>query len=384
MNYQILGRTGIKVSEIGIGGEGFENRSFEDCEALIDCAMKNGINFFDVYNSNPKVRTHLGKALSKYPREAFVIEGHLGSVWDDGQYRRSRNIKEIVPAFMDLLDRMQLDYVDVGMIHYVDEKSDFDQIFHGEIIAYALELKRQGRIKALGLSTHNPDIAMLAVETGLIDVILFSINPAYDMLPASEDVDILFEGDTFDNRTYEGIDPKRAQLYQTCENAGVALTVMKGYAAGVLFSNEESPFGKALTPVQCLHYALTRPAVASVMVGVSNQHQISAAVAYDKTSDAEKDYSEILADAPKSSFHGHCMYCGHCAPCLKKIDIAAVNKYLDLALIQEAVPETLKDHYALLNHHAGECIECGECMKNCPFEVEIIKKMKQAVELFGK
>jgi len=53
-------------------------------------------------------------------------------------------------------------------------------------------------------------------------------------------------------------------------------------------------------------------------------------------------------------------------------------------LIQEAVPETLKDHYALLNHHEGECIECGECMKNCPFEVEIIKKMKQAVELFGK
>lgn len=284
---------------------------------------------------------------------------------------------------MDLLDRMQLDYVDVGMIHYIDEKSDFDQIFHGEIIAYAQELKRQGRIKALGMSTHNPDIAMMAVEAGLIDVILFSINPAYDMLPASEDVDILFEGDTFANRTYEGIDPKREQLYQTCENAGVALTVMKGYAAGVLFSEDESPFGQALTPVQCLHYALTRPAVASVMVGVSNQDQILAAVAYGKASDAEKDYSEILANAPKSSFRGHCMYCGHCAPCSKKIDIAAVNKYLDLALIQEAVPETLKDHYSLLGHHASECIECGECIKNCPFGVPIIEKMKQAVEIFG-
>jgi predicted aldo/keto reductase-like oxidoreductase len=384
MNYQILGRTGIKVSEIGIGGEGFENRSLEDCEALIDCAMKNGINFFDVYNSNPKVRTHLGKALSKYSREAFVIEGHLGSVWDDGQYRRSRDLKEIVPAFIDLLDRMQLDYVDVGMIHYVDEKSDFEQIFHGGIIAYAHELKRQGRIKALGLSTHNPDIAMMAVESGLIDVILFSINPAYDMLPASEDVNILFEGDTFTERTYEGIDPKREQLYQTCENAGVALTVMKGYAAGVLFSEEESPFGKALTPVQCLHYALTRPAVTSVVVGVSSPEQILAAVAYGNASESEKDYTEILANAPKSSFHGHCMYCGHCAPCSKKIDIAAVNKYLDLALIQDAVPETLKDHYALLNHHAGECIECGECIKNCPFGVPIIEKMKQAVNVFGK
>lgn len=152
----------------------------------------------------------------------------------------------------------------------------------------------------------------------------------------------------------------------------------------MLFSQEESPFGQALTPVQCLHYALTRPAVAAVMVGVSSQEQIQATVAYATASDAEKDYSEILANAPDASFRGHCMYCGHCAPYSKKIDIAAVNKYLDLALIQEAVPETLKDHYALLNHHASECIACGQCIVNCPFGVPIIEKMKQAVTVFGK
>ena len=151
MNYRILGRTGIKVSEIGIGGEGFENRSYEDCEALIDCAMENGINFIDVYNSNPAVRSNHGRALKKYSRDAFVIQGHLCSVWDDGQYRRSRELKEIVPAFMDLLERLQLDYIDIGMIHYVDEKSDFDRIMSKDIMAYGQELKRQGHIKALGL-----------------------------------------------------------------------------------------------------------------------------------------------------------------------------------------------------------------------------------------
>lgn len=167
-----------------------------------------------------------------------------------------------------------------------------------------------------------------------------------------------------------------------CQNAGVALTVMKGYAAGVLLNEKQSPFGKAMTAVQCLHYCLTRPAVASVMVGVSNKEQILAATAYDAASDEEKDYSEVLVSAPSSSFSGHCMYCGHCAPCTKKIDIAAVNKYLDLALIQESVPETLKNHYDLLEHHASECIECGRCMKNCPFGVDIIHKMKQAIEIF--
>jgi len=383
MEYRILGRTGIKVSTIGIGGEGFENKSYEDCEAIIDCAIKEGINFIDIYNSNPEVRSNVGKALSKYPRSSFVIEGHLCSTWDRGQYRRTRDFNEVVNAYEDFLTRMQLDYVDVGMIHYVDDQKDFDNIFNGEIIKYAKELKEKGVIKCLGISTHNTDIAFRAVETGIIDVILFSINAAYDMLPAIEDVNILFEESTFKNRTYEGINPNRDKLYQTCENECVALTVMKGYAAGVLLSDKESPFEKALTPVQCLHYCLTRPAVASVMVGVSNMNQILAATAYATSSNKEKDYSEALANVPRSSFSGHCMYCGHCAPCSKKIDIASVNKYLDLALIQEDVPETLKNHYDLLEHHASECIGCGICMKNCPFGVDIINKMKQAVKLFG-
>lgn len=382
LEYRILGRTGIKVSAIGIGGEGFENESYEDCEAIIDCAIKEGINFIDIYNSNPEVRSNVGKTLSKYPRSSFIIEGHLCSTWDRGQYRRTRDFNEVVDAFEDFLARMQLDYVDVGMIHYVDDQKDFDNIFNGEIIKYAKGLKEKGIIKSLGISTHNTDIAFKAVETGIIDVILFSINAAYDMLPATEDVYELFEESTFKDRTYEGIDPKRDRLYRTCENEGVALTVMKGYAAGVLLSDKQSPFEKALTPVQCLHYCLTRPAVASVMVGVSNTDQVLAATAYATASNKEKDYSEVLANAPRSSFSGHCMYCGHCAPCSKKIDIASVNKYLDLALIQEEVPETLKNHYDLLEQHASECIECGLCMKNCPFGVDIINKMKQAVKLF--
>lgn len=54
MEYRVLGRTGIRVSAVGIGGEGFENKIYKDCEAIIDCAMNEGINFIDIYNSNWK------------------------------------------------------------------------------------------------------------------------------------------------------------------------------------------------------------------------------------------------------------------------------------------------------------------------------------------
>ncbi|QNM05521.1 aldo/keto reductase [Qiania dongpingensis] len=384
MEYRVLGRTGIKVSAVGLGGEGFEGKSYDECQEIVDCAMERGINFIDIYNSNPDVRSNVGKALSRYKRESFVVEGHLCSMWENGQYRRTRKLEEVVSAYEDFLERMRLDYVDIGMLHYIDDDRDFDRVFGGEVLEYVKELKKKGIIRVLGMSTHNPDMALRAVKSGIIDVILFSVNAAYDMLPASEEIDFLFEESTYKDRVYQGIDPKRAKLYQTCQNEGVALTVMKGYAAGVLLSGEECPFGKALTPVQCLHYCLTRPAVASVMVGAFDREQVLAAAAYGEASQEEKDYSEILSGAPRSSFHGHCMYCGHCAPCTVKIDIASVNKYLDLSLIQEKVPDTLMDHYGLLEHHAGECVECGKCMKNCPFGVDIIGKMRQAAGLFGK
>lgn len=77
------------------------------------------------------------------------------------------------------------------------------------------------------------------------------------------------------------------------------------------------------------------------------------------------------------------MYCGHCAPCPKGIEVANVNKYLNLALAQGGIPETVREHYKVLKHHAGECIGCGQCETRCPFAVPIREKMKQAAELFG-
>ena len=78
------------------------------------------------------------------------------------------------------------------------------------------------------------------------------------------------------------------------------------------------------------------------------------------------------------------MYCGHCAPCPRSIDVAMVNKFLNLAKAQGTVPETVREHYEVLAHHAGECIACGACEKRCPFGVPVIQSMQEAKVLFGK
>lgn len=380
MNYRRLGKTGLNVSEIGLGGEWLERHNADECKAVVDACAAHGINILDCWMSEPNVRANIGKALVG-SRDKWYIQGHIGSTWQDGQYVRTRELKKVRAAFEDLLMRLQTEYIDLGMIHYIDDLAEWNKIVAGEFREYVNELKASGTIRHIGLSTHNPAIAKLAAKSGFIEMILFSVNPAFDMLPDVEDLDRYFADDYDDG--LGGISTERAELYKLCESLDVGITVMKGFAGGRLFDAARSPFGVALTPVQCLHYCLTRPAVASVMCGFDDVAQVEAAVAYEIADDAQKDYASVLASAPRHAYSGQCTYCGHCKPCPKDIDIAMVNKLYDLAAMQPTVPQSLREHYRALGATADDCIACGGCETRCPFGVEIVQRMAAAKKLFG-
>ena len=379
MRYRELGKTGLKVSEIGLGAEWLERHNAREVQEVILRCEKAGINILDCWMSEPNVRSNIGAAI-KGRRERWIIQGHLGSTWQNGQYVRTRDIGQAKTAFFDLMDRLGTDYIDLGILHFVDEEEEFRRIMDGEFYEYARSLKEKGIIRHMGMSTHNPAVAKLAALSGRIEMILFSINPAFDMLPASDDITEYFK-ENYDEGL-GGIAPERAELYKICEKNGVGITVMKGYAGGRLFSAETSPFKTALTPVQCLHYALTRPGTASVMVGYDTPEHVDQAVAYETASEEEKDYATVLANAPVHAYYGQCTYCGNCASCPSGIDIAMVSKLYDLAVMQPEVPAALKAHYKGLSANGRDCVECGCCEKNCPFGVKVTEKMKKAETLF--
>lgn len=379
MKYRKLGTTGLEVSEIGLGAEWLERHNEKEVKEIIDCCESYGINILDCWMSEPNVRTNIGKAI-RGKRERWIIQGHIGSTWQNGQYVRTRDLAKVEEAFSDLLTRLGTDYIALGMIHFVDEETEFHKIMEGEFLAYVKEKKKQGIIRHIGMSTHNPKVAKLAALSGVVEMILFSINPAFDLLPASEDLNTYFADSYAED--LNGIDPERAELYQVCEQHGIGITVMKGYAGGRLFSPQTSPFGVALTPVQCIHYALTRPGVASILAGYDSTEHVAQAVAYETATSKEKDYASVLAHAPHHAYTGQCTYCGHCAPCPAGIDVAMVNKLYDLATMQEEVPSTIKAHYESLSAGAKDCIACGGCEVRCPFDVPVVERMKRATVLF--
>ena len=380
MNTRRLGKTNLMVSEIGFGGEWLERHPEEDSIELIKYASSKGINIIDCWMPDPKSRNIIGEGI-RGNRSNWFIQGHLGSTWKDEQYYRTREMKYVRPAFEDLLKRLQTDYIDLGMIHYVDSEEEWEQIQTSDYLDYVMELKNSGVIRHIGMSSHNPRVAARAAQSGYIEMILFSINPAFDMLPASEDINAMF-AEEFD-ADLRGIDPDRALLYKICEENDIGITVMKGFAGGRLFDEKRSPFGARLTPVQCIHYALTRPAVAAILCGYDTKEQVDDAVDYETATEDEKDYASVIASAPLHSYKGQCTYCGHCKPCPAEIDIAMVNKFYDLATMQSEVPESVKSHYELLEHHASECVGCKGCESRCPFGVEVSDRMEKTAKLFG-
>jgi predicted aldo/keto reductase-like oxidoreductase len=385
MEYREIGKTGIRASVIGLGSEGLARIGASETVRVFDSAMDRGVNIMDCCLPGEELQANIGRAL-RGRRKDMLIQGHIGSTATDGQYDVSRDLKVCRENFENLLTGLGTDYIDFGMFFFVDTGGDFLKIFEGELLGYAQDLKKRGTIRAIGASCHNSEIACRIAETGLVDIIMFSVNPVFDMTPVDSDIYALLDDTKLKENFTLKIEPGRAKFYQVCEQRGVSITVMKTLCAGKLLSADLSPFGTAMSAGQCIHYALTRPAVASVLLGCKSENEVLEAVSYLEQSEEERDYSRIISGGSAAGTREVplCLYCNHCLPCPARIDVAAVTRYTDIAALNENdIPPTVMQHYKALEHCGSDCIECGACEKKCPFKVNVIAVMQKAARIFG-
>ena len=380
MKLNKLGNTGLEVGEVGFGAEWIEKMAEGELARIVARYEEAGVNLVDCWMADPAVRAALGEALEPH-RDRWIIQGHIGSTWQGGQYVKTRDIEQVRPAFEELLRLLRTDHVELGMIHYVDDVDELQAILDGgPYLDYVHELKANGTIGHVGLSTHNALVGKMAALSGEVEMIMFSINPAYDRMPAAYDIDKIKDEAGGD---FISTDPERVELYGICEKHGIGITVMKPYGGSLLLDAEKSPFGVELTPVQCIHYALSQPAVAAVLPGVETLEQAEAALAYETASDDLRKYERVLSRAPRNSYLGQCVYCGHCQPCSMGIRIADVNKLLDLAKAHDEVPASVRQHYLDMKPNASACNSCHKCESRCPFRVRISQRMREARTLFS-
>ncbi|MGB4659955.1 MAG: aldo/keto reductase, partial [Mobilitalea sp.] len=191
MKYRKLGKTGLKVSELSLGCEYVWHSEEKEVADLVHAAVDAGINYIDIFVGTPSTRDYFGNAL-KGIREKVILAGHLGCIDIDDQYVRTRDMKLCEDFIQQFYTRLQTDYIDILFLHNCDEESDFNLIFDGPMYARALELKKEGKARFLGFSSHNTKIALKAVRSGLIDVLMFPVNPLFNLMPRDSAMEKMF------------------------------------------------------------------------------------------------------------------------------------------------------------------------------------------------
>lgn len=381
MQYRKFGRANDEISVIGLGAEHFKDVSAQDVAAVVSKAIDSGINYIDCICGEPEIRDNYGYALAGGYRDRVMISCHFGNTIKDGQYYRTRDQRLSMEYFHDFLRRVNTDYVDVLMLHYVDDESELEQMMEPNgAIDQAIKLKQEGKARFIALSSHDVTTSTRAVRTGQLDALMFPVNPAFDTLSADVELDALWKEHPYRDSQGGGIHLVRRELHHACLEHGTAIIAMKVYAGGWLFW-KENPSGVVLSPVQCISYALSQPGVATALAGCKTVAELDAALAYLNASPEERDYSRISKSA-RWSLSATCMYCNHCLPCTSMIDIGRVTRLADAYEVSHASP--IADEYASLDAHASDCTQCGECLQRCPFGVDIISNMDKAVGAFGR
>ena len=285
--YRKLPHGDERICTLGLGMGGIQNAPADEIRAVIEKAIANGINFFDLCAGGKSVYEPFGKAIAPC-RDRVFFRLHFGAVYNEnGEYGWSRNLQTIRQTFLWEPEALGTDYVDFGFLHCVDEESDFDEIRKNGILDYVKDLHERGIVRHIGFSSHTPSVAHKVLDTGMIDMMMFPLNPAYN-LECGDEYGI-------------GTANERAALLRRAQTKGVGVSVMKPFHGGQLLSAKTSPFRQALTKNQYIRYC--QPCPAGIDIGIVNKYY-DLSLAGDRMAHDHYGKLTVRADA--------CLGCGHC------------------------------------------------------------------------
>ena len=336
MEKRLLGKTNFLVSSIGFGGIPIQRLNKEQAVELVEEAHRQGINFIDTARGYVESESLLGHALSIVGREKFIL----------ATKSMKRDYKGLVDEFNTSLENLRVDYVDLFQFHNVRTEDELNIILGEDGALRAVrDFQKAGKIRELGISSHSVDLLLKAIEMDIFTTIQYPYNP---------------------------VETQGSELFKKAKEKNIGVIVMKPLAGGAIGKGELS-----------LRYVLENENVSVAIPGMQSVEEIRENVrpGIDKRGLTEDERRELMEEA-SSLGKEFCRRCGYCAPCSVGIDIPSqflMEGYYKRYNLQGWA----KERYDLLDKKAGECIECGDCEPRCPYDLPIIKMLKEVDRVLG-
>ncbi|RAV20534.1 aldo/keto reductase [Paenibacillus contaminans] len=337
MRYRQFGKIGYKVSALGFGAMNLPHVPFEQAHAALNYALDRGINYIDTAAAYGKSEEIVGACIGKR-RNEFFLATKTGK-------RDYASAKEEIERS---LNRLQTDTLDLLQIHYVNYVNEFKQAMESEgAYEAALEAKRQGKVRHIGITGHRPELLAKWITSGKFDQVLFHLNLAQPF-------------------ALKELIPKLAEL-------DMGRVAMKPLSGGFI-----QPVDKALR----YPYSQDVHVMISGMISVDEVKQNLAALELE-VGDEEKRELELLAE--QLGEH-NCRRCNYCS-CPLEIPIPDM-------MISSQVRQTfglLPKGDAFYQKHKGKLLSCAEyepcrekplCEEKCPYHLPMQRVVQEASGYF--
>lgn len=334
MEYVTLGKTGLKVSRVGLGGIPIQRIDAEAAKKLLDAVEAAGINYIDSARGYSVSEELIGQAIEGR-REKFVLATKTMSRDKEGM---ARDIEISLKNF-------RTDYIDLYQVHNPSLQQLEQICAPGGALEALMEARAAGKIGHTGLTAHSPEVFERALELDWVETVMFPYNI---------------------------VETQAAELMERARKRDVGFINMKSLSGGAI---EDARLA--------IRFAAANPNVTVVLPGMYSPEEVeeNVAAASDPSplSVEELEKVEKLRRELGSVF---CRRCGYCAPCTVGIDIP--NQFVFHGYLSRyGLADWAKGRYGALTAHASDCVGCGACEERCPYQLPIREMLKKVAADFG-
>lgn len=359
MQYIELGETGLEVSRLGFGCIKFDQLDQATVTEALNGAIDLGINFFDTARAYGPSEEMIGEAIASR-REEYFLATKTGE----------RDGADAAAQIEESLQNLRTDYIDLYQLHNVATPEEWEAAMgSGGALEALLEAKREGKIGHIGITIHRS---------------LENMRKALEM-PELETLMVL----------YNPLDEENVgeELLPLAGDSETGIIVMKALSGGRLTSREEGRTeieeGERDPVVEgCLRFVLANSNVDVVIPGMRTAAEVEENVATEGMKPlSEEEEERLLTEIGRLDrsykYDQECLQCGYCQPCPQGVEIPKIFRSV---YVWEQYPDSVRNEVLRLasSVEVGPegCIECEECLGECPAGIDIPARLKEVADDF--